>query len=179
MFGFLFMVGCGSAPVLESKSSIVPVGVDLTGYWLVRSDPKAGRMTNSDGAGEWLIPSNRSRNSRRKRNTSEGSAQVFLEYGEKLKITQTRYGLFISYDRSIVEEYTFGENRLVSIGPIEALRVSGWEGNAFVVETLDDSGATLFETWHLDGNDTELIRNIRISKGESDSFVRQQIFDRQ
>ena len=107
------------------------------------------------------------------------SAQVFLEYGESLKITQTDFGIFISYDRSVVEEFTFGENRVVTIGPIEALRVSGWEGNSFVVETLDDAGTTLFENWGLEEDGAVLVRNIRISKGETDSVVHQQVFDRQ
>ena len=87
--------------------------------------------------------------------------------------------MFISYDRSVVEEYTFGENRVTSIGPIEALRVSGWDGDSFVVETLDDTGTTLFETWHLAEDRALLVRDIRISKDEKDSFVRQQLFDRQ
>lgn len=107
------------------------------------------------------------------------SVRVFLEFGDSLKITQTYFGLFISYDRSVVEEYTYGENHTVAIGPIEATRVSGWEGQSFVVETLDDSGTILYEAWHLEEDGTVLIRDIRISKGETDGFVYQQIFDRQ
>ena len=95
-----------------------------------------------------------------------------------MKITQTNFGIFISYDRSIVEEFTFGENRVVTVGPIEARRVSGWEGNSFVVETLDDSGTTLFETWHLESDDALLIRDIRMSKGDEESFRLRQRFDR-
>ena len=87
--------------------------------------------------------------------------------------------MFISYDRSIVEEYTFGENRLVSIGPIKAFRVSGWEGNAFVVETADDTRTTLFESWHLASDDTVLVRDLRMSKGEEESLKMRQVFDRQ
>ena len=116
---------------------------------------------------------------RRERRPRGASVPVFLEYGTSLKITQTRYGIFISYDRSVVEEYTFGENRLVEIGPIEALRVSGWDGNSFVVETLDGSGTTLFESWRLDADGVVLVRDIRIAKGDQDSFVQKQVFDRQ
>lgn len=107
------------------------------------------------------------------------SVRVFLEFGESLKITQTFFGLFISYDRSVVEEYTYGENRIVKIGPIEATRVSGWDGQSFVVETLDDSATILYETWYLEEAGKVLIRDVRISKGETDSFVRQQVFDLQ
>jgi hypothetical protein len=170
--------GCASKPVLLSKNATVPVGVDFTGRWILRNDSASRRLSENGGVEESLVPMTRTQHSRRRRDSAGVSAQVFLEFGESLKITQTPYGLFISYDRSVVEEYTFGENRLVTIGPIEAMRVSGWEGDAFVVETLDDSGTTLFESWHLERNKAPLVRRIRISKGEDESFVHQQVFDR-
>lgn len=103
---------------------------------------------------------------------------MFLEFGEDVKISQTEHGLFISYDRSVVEEYTFGENRLIEIGPIEALRVSGWDETSFVVETLDREGSTLFESWQLDSSKAVLERNIRISRGDKDIYSVRQVFDR-
>ena len=175
----LFMAGCGSSePLLISKSYAVPAGVDLSGQWIIRGDP-SDRRSQAGGTQERLIPMNRSQRSRRQRSSSGVSAQVFIEYGESLKISQTNYGIFISYDRSVVEEFTFGENRTVSIGPIEARRVSGWEGGSFVVETLDDSGTTLFEAWHLDADQAVLIRDVRMSKGDEDTFTLRQVFDRQ
>jgi len=95
-----------------------------------------------------------------------------------LKITQTDHGLFISYDRSVVREFTFGENRIVSVGPIEAIRVSGWEDNAFAVETLDDDGTTLFEHWYLDGAGEVLVRDVRMQDGEQEMYSLRQFFDR-
>ena len=126
-----------------------------------------------------MIPASRPQRSRRQRSISGATVHVFIEFGELLKITQTKHGIFISYDRSIVEEFTFGENRLVSIGPIEAMRVSGWEEQAFVVETVDDTGTILYEAWHLDADDGVLMRDVRISKGEDDSYNLRQVFDRQ
>jgi len=158
---------------------VVPAGLDLTGYWLVRNDSKAEHALAAGGVQDGLISSRKSRSSRRNRGGPDGSAEVFLEFGDSLKITQTSFGLFISYDRSIVEEFTFGENRLVTIGPIEARRVSGWDGDSFVVETLDDTGTTLSESWKLDENGSVLVRKIRIRKGDTDSFSHRQIFDRQ
>lgn len=102
---------------------------------------------------------------------------VFLEYGTALKVSQTPYSMFISYDRAIVEEFTFGENRLINIGPIEARRVSGWEGRAFVVETLDREGAILYESWTLQGPDV-LQRELRIVEKEREIFRQRQVFDR-
>lgn len=174
----LLATACSSAPVLVSKSVAVPVGVDLSGLWQVREDSDTHRLKNAGAARELLIPMDKTRRSGPKRSRGGASAQVFLEYGEYLKITQTEFGVFISYDRSVVEEYTYGENRLVEIGPIEAMRASGWEENSFVVETLDDSGTTLYEAWRLDADESVLIRDIRMSKGRSDSFVHRQLFDR-
>ncbi len=175
----LLVAACGSVPTLITKSAAVPDGVNFTGMWQTRPDPAADRLSDNQAPGDGLILSRRSRDARRGRNNSDRSVQVFLEFGQSLKITQTRYGLFISYDRSVVEEFTFGENRVVSIGPIEAQRASGWEGNAFVVETLDEGGSLLSESWRFDAGGDVLVRNIRISKGDKELVSRQQIFDRQ
>jgi hypothetical protein len=175
---FLVLAGaCGAPRVLDSKNAAVPSGVDLSGMWLLR-DASDGPRPEARVPGI-RIPGDKPERNRRPRRASGPSAQVFLEYGRSLKITQTQYGIFISYDRSVVEEYTFGENRLVEIGPIEATRVSGWDGASFVVETLDDTGTILFETWHLDADGTMLVRDIRIAKDDRVSLVQKQLFDRQ
>ncbi len=194
LLGVVSLSGCGSKPVLVSKHAGVPVGVDLSGQWFVRDASSANRQP-ALGEDEGIrIPTAGSQRSGQAQGQRQGqsaggssrggglggaSVRVFLEFGESLKITQTYFGLFISYDRSVVEEYTYGENRIVKIGPIEATRVSGWDGQSFVVETMDDSGTILYETWHLEEADKVLIRDVRISKGETDSFVRQQVFDLQ
>lgn len=178
---FLLLGGCGSAPTLESKSPVVPVGIDLSGNWTLRQDGSAQgprQVGDPDESIVLMSKSQRQQRSQRARSSSGASAHVFLEFGQSLKITQTRYSLFISYDRSVVEEYTFGENRKISIGPIEAVRVSGWDSGSFVVETLDHSGTILFETWSLQEGGAVLLRDIRISHGDKDSYVRQQLFDR-
>ena len=178
----LFLLsGCGAKPSLVSKTAGVPVGVDLSGYWTLRSDSNSDRIAVPGDRDDQIIlvpRSDRSSRSRRQRSGSGSAAHVFLENGRNLKISQTFFGLFISYDRSIVEEYSYGENRIVTIGPIEALRVSGWDGQSFVVETLDDSGTTLFESWALTEEGDVLVRDIRISKKEKDSFTHHQVFDR-
>jgi len=178
VLGLLILAGCSSAPVLLSKDPTVPDGVDLSGRWIIRGDSSNQRF-RADSGEERLIPANRPQRSRRQRSPSGATVHVFIEFGKSLKITQTTHGIFISYDRSVVEEFTFGENRLVSIGPIEAMRVSGWEEQAFVVETVDDTGTTLYEAWHLDADDAVLMRDVRISKGEDDSYKIRQVFDRQ
>lgn len=178
----LILSGCSSKPVLISKDSGTPVGLDLSGHWTLRAGPGSDIKAARDREPQFRIPSeNTVERPTRTRSTwgsSGPSVQLFLESGTALKITQTGGGLFISFDRSIVEEYTFGENRVVAIGPIEAQRVSGWEGRAFVVETLDDHGSIMTETWRLKDGGNTLIRDITVVKGRKQkSFSRQQ-FDR-
>ncbi len=172
------LAACGSAPTLLTKSARVPDGIDFTGMWQLRSGPGAEKRPDRGASREDMIILNRDINPRRGRSESNRSVQVFLEYGDSLKITQTRYGIFISYDRSVVEEFTFGENRVVTVGPIEARRASGWEGDTLVIETLDDAGSILSESWRFDGGKDVLVRNIRISKGDKELFSRRQVFDR-
>ena len=93
-------------------------------------------------------------------------------------MSQTEHGLFISFDRSIVEEYTFGENRTVAIGPVEAQRVSGWEGQSFVVETLDENGYLLTESWALADNGSMLVRDVSLSRRDDQEFSSSQRFTR-
>lgn len=171
---------CSARPVLESKGAAVPAGVNITGYWLAREEVGTAKTRGMTSPDDSLVIMSRSQRQQRtrKRRSSGVSAQVFLESGDALKITQTDHGIFISYDRSVVEEYTFGENRIISIGPIEAQRVSGWEANSFIVETLDTSGATLVERWHLESGGEVLVRDIYISKDDKQSYSEQQIFDR-
>ena len=178
LLSLLLLASCASEPLLLSKNPTVPAGVDLSGRWIARSDSNTQRSRMESGQ-ERLIPTSRPQRSRRQRSTPGSSVQVFIEYGKSLKITQTDFGIFISYDRSVVEEFTFGENRTVSVGPIEAMRVSGWDENAFVVETVDETRTTLYESWYLDADDAVLIRDIRVSNNEADSFFLQQVFDRQ
>ena len=160
---------------------MVPAGVDFSGLWQLHLD--SGSKPTPLGRGEpgiRLPPKNSTRNTgRRSSKRSSGSAvHVFLETGESLKISQTPDGLFISFDRAIVEEYRFGEDRVVSVGPIEAQRVSGWEEGVFVVETLDAHGAILTESWRLDAGGDVLVRDITVAEGGEEQFSMQQRFDR-
>jgi len=155
----LTLVSCATRPELPGREAGNPAGVDLSGRWMLRSDPDRP-------------------NARPGGSTKEASVYVFMESGTALKITQTEYGLFVSFDRAIVEEFTFGENRMVSMGPIEAQRVSGWEGTIFVVETMDDRGALLTETWTLGTGGSELIREIRIVDNGKELYATRRVFDR-
>ena len=181
ILAFSLLAACGSAPPLPAKSAAVPDGLDLSGDWQIRA---ASRETNqrirdaerkAAGPGESLIPgkakSSRGRN-------DDVQVHVFLESGSTLRISQTNFGLFISFDRAIVEEYRFGEQRMVNVGPIQAERVSGWEGGAYVVVTRDKEGTVLTESYRLQDADT-LVRRVQITGDPLSALDVEQVFDRQ
>ena len=94
-------------------------------------------------------------------------------------MTQTAHGLFISFDRSVVEEYRFGENRIINVGEVEAQRVTGWEGTQLVVETLDKNSMKMTERLQLldAGRVLERAITFRSREGEEETVV--QRYDRQ
>ena len=153
------LAGCATGEVLVAKSAVVPDGVDFSGQWRLRN------------AGREAIP-------REKPTKKGGTVHVFLETGSNLKVTQTIFGIFVSFDRAIVEEYQFGEYRSVSVGPLEASRVSGWEGEAYVIETLHKDGEKLVERYRLEDNDSRLVRQISIWFKDTRTMQVEQIFDR-
>jgi len=174
----MLLAACASRPEIQPRSAAVPADVDFSGVWQIRLDPDAKPIPREGDDGRIQIPSvnpQRRDGKRPSKRSSDSAVQIFLETGELLKISQTADGLFISFDRAIVEEYTFGENRIVSVGPIEAQRVSGWQGRDFVVETLDAQGGLLTEIWHLDAD--VLVRDISVSRGDKQQFSSQQQFE--
>ncbi len=173
----LLLAACSSLPELDSRDARTPEGVDLSGHWKLREDQASAALTRPAQDEQPLIGRG-SRDARESRTRRDSSVHVFIEYGKSLKITQTPYGVFISFDRAVVEEYTFGENRVVTIGPIEAQRVSGWEGRSFIIETLDRSGTVLQERWAFESDDV-LLRRLLLKRGEDVTFSLQQRFDRQ
>lgn len=178
----LLLSSCAGREPLPAKSGTVPAGVDLSGLWQLRDDSQATNQAISDieraaaGADEDLIPKSSRKTSSRKKN-DDTQVHVFLETGEVLKITQVERGLFVSFDRAIVEEYRFGEQRMANVGPVVADRVSGWENGGYVIETRDKEGAMLIETYRLDGKDV-MIRTIRIVYNEKSKLDVRQVFDR-
>ncbi len=179
------IAACATREELIAKSATVPPGVELSGEWQLRAadDDTMQRISRAGraaaGSDENILPSRKSRSQKSgKRKSGDTSVHVFLETGRALKISQTDHGLFISFDRAIVEEYRFGEKREVSVGPIAADRVSGWEGAAYVIETLDQEGAKLIESYRLDEQADTLVRRIRIVYRDEEQMSIEQVFDR-
>lgn len=149
------LTACGGNEILRTKSAEVPLGMDLSGDWV---------MTDGSGFS--------------KREVRDLSVHVFMEEGKTLGVTQTAAGLYFSFDRSVVEEYRFGENREISVGAISASRTSGWEGDGYVILTLDDNGAKLTDTYSLQGEGAVLRRTIVITYRNDVMLDLVQIFNR-
>ncbi len=188
LLGTALLAGCGAQEVLIPKSGEPPPAVDLSGLWDLRTDAGAERrrlneaIRRTDGIDNGVIlqPVDLQRDGRlRERRNRGGLVHVFLQHGKRLKITQTATAIFISFDRAVVEEFRFGENRQVSVGPVVAARVSGWEGDTYVVETLDRHGMKLTERFALaDGGET-LRRTITLrARNHEDSVTLVQEFAR-
>ena len=159
----------------------IPPDVSLEGRWELSDDGDAARKVReaeqrvAGSVSDALAPSRQEESGRSRDKTS---VHVFLETGRQLKVTQTKDGLFVSFDRSVVEEYRFREHRLISVGPIEAERVSGWQQDRYVIQTLDDQGALLTETYGLVEGGERLERTIRIVYRDKELLNIRQRFDR-
>jgi hypothetical protein len=184
----LLLGACSTPEILEPRDGTVPAGTDFSGNWVMREVPPAERrrireaISKTDGVDDSEFFSRQQPAQGRSRGGSSsfkgGLVYVFLETGTALKVTQTPYGLFISFDRSVVQEFRFGENRLISIGAVEAQRVTGWDGNQLVVETLDKNGMKLTDRFQLtnDGNTLQRLITFRSEKLEEETIVQE--FDR-
>ena len=185
----ILLTGCAARELLDPRDGTVPAGVDFSGYWLIQDGSRendrrirdAIRRTDGIKDDEIFSGSERqstTRGSRSKSGYRGGLVFVFLETGKSLKITQTPDGLFISFDRSVVEEFRFGENRSISIGEVEAQRVTGWEGQQLVVDTLDKNGMKMTERLQMLEDGKVLERGITFRSKEGDSETIVQMFDR-
>ena len=182
----LLLGACASPEVLEPRDGTVPAATDFSGNWIMREISPAERRrirdairkTAGDDAAVFKAQRAAQSRSRSSGSMKGGQVYVFLETGTALKITQTPYALFISFDRSVVEEFRFGENRMISVGEIVAQRVTGWEGKQLVVETLGKNGMKLTERFQLTDRGNTLHRRItlRSKKLEEETIVQE--FDR-
>ena len=167
---FLFSACAGSGPPrLAPLGDVIPASVSLAGRWKLQGGTRDA---------EQRIRKAEYRSSGGQRGEDGPSVYVFLRTGDRLKITQTPYALFVSFDRSVVEEYRFREHRLVSVGPIEADRVSGWADGAYVIRTLDNEGALLEESYTLEAGGDVLVRRVTVTYRNDTVLSLEQAYDR-
>lgn len=167
----LLLSGCAGSgpPQLAPVGDVIPAGVSLEGRWKLQGGARDA---------ERRIRTAEYRSGGGQRGEDGPSVFVFLRTGDRLKITQTPYALFVSFDRSVVEEYRFREHRLVSVGPIEADRVSGWADGEYVIRTLDSEGALLEERYALEAGGDVLVRTVTVTYRKDTALSLQQAYDR-
>jgi len=167
----LMLSACaGSAPPrLTPIGNVIPAGVSLEGRWQLRA--------GTDGA-EAQIRKAEYRSGGGRRGADGLSVYVFLRTGARIKISQTPYALFVSFDRSVVEEYRFREHRFVNVGPIEADRASGWVEGKYVIQTQDQEGALLEESYALEPGGDALVRTVSIDYDNEKPLSLRQVYDR-
>ena len=167
---FLLSACAGSGPPrLTPVGDDIPAEVSLEGRWMLQ---------DGGGDAQRRIRKAEYRSSAGQRGTDGPSVYVFLRTGERLRITQTPYALFVSFDRSVVEEYRFREHRLVGVGPIEADRASGWIDGRYVIQTLDSEGALLEESYALGAGGGVLMRTVTVTYRNEAVLSLQQTYDR-
>ena len=187
----ILLLACGTPEVLSPKSAEVPANVDLSGRWQLRPESELGQpgineaIDRTDGVDnrtvmrEMVNAQRNSRNGGRSSGKSKaGLVGIFLETGDALKITQTPHALFISFDRAIVEEFRFGENRPISVGQANAVRVSGWDGRDYLVETLGEKRMKLTDRFSVSMDGKLLTRHITLRSREMEEVTIVQEFDR-
>lgn len=178
----LLLAACaGQKEMLIPIRSPTPDGVDLTGRWAMQDDfddmqrrvERAIRQT--DGVDERKLlrqaTSQQRRGGRQRSRDVGGLVHVFLKNAASLKITQTDNGLFIGFDRSVVEEYRFGEARTIRTGGAVAQRVSGWDGGQYLIETLDENGMKLTERYAMSGSAGLLTREIVLRSKDDEQIA--------
>lgn len=184
----VMLSACAHREVLMPMAADNPLATSFAAQWTLRGDRKlidarlqqAIRATDGVRDGQVLA---QPRDTARYRSANDGRIKgglvyVFFENGESLKISQTDTALFVSFDRAIVEEYRFGEDRVIKVGQAEAQRVSGWDGADYVIETLDRTGMKLTERYQLAADRQTLTRRItfRASNGQEEAVT--QLFAR-
>lgn len=158
LFLMLSLNGCASIEELDKYSNNSLNEIDLNGSWVFsgkfednkQSIESAIKQTNNvNYRGIKTTGVFDGRNTSKVKRNSRGVAHLFFENTNKIKITQTKYSLFINFNRSIVEEYSFGEVKKITIGNVIARRSSGWFNNVYRIDTLDDYGMKITEEYKL------------------------------
>lgn len=170
-FLFLFFIfllsSCASIEELDKYSNKNTSKTDLNGSWEFignfednkKSIASAVKKTNDVIYQSIKTTGVFDRNNLSKvKPNSRGVAHLFFENTKKIKITQTNYSLFINFNRSVVEEYSFGEVKKITLGNVIARRSSGWVNNSYRIETLDDYGMKITEEYKLTGSSNNLER---------------------
>ncbi len=155
---FTILNGCATSEMPNEYKRVNNKIIDLNGYWEYignyneKKEQIASAIKISSGVVYQAIKTTgvfNGKSEEKVRKNSRGVAHLFFEDSKKIQITQTNYSLFVNFDRSIVEEYSFGELKKIQLGNVFAMRSSGWVGNSYIIETLDSYGMKITEKYRL------------------------------
>ncbi|MEM1174529.1 MAG: hypothetical protein AAGI27_06925 [Pseudomonadota bacterium] len=169
MLCLLALAGCASGLKLPSPSGAFPSEIEFEGDWRRIESREEDRMEPD----RLNLPTSREATARRSSGPKAKpgrKVRAFLEYGRQLRITQLDTALLISFDRSIVREYRYGEHRMTNVGPIVGERTTGFNGDVLEVITLDDAGGLMTESWRVKRSGRQLERRVTIIKGKRDLY---------
>jgi len=180
----LALAACVAQETLLPKSPAPPVGIDLGGDWRMTDDyaaisreiALAVRIT--DGIDERQLIQQIRKGGPGRAGDTGGVAHLFIENAPDIRITQARHALFISFGRSVVEEYRYGELRIARIGEATAQRSSGWEGDDYVIETLDRERMKVTERYRLLDGGRRLERLLTYRSRTMSEVPVRQVFER-
>jgi len=164
-----FLSGCAAIEELEKHEVRPSPGIDLNGNWVFLGNFNENKklitsvINKTNGVIYRGIKTTGlfdGKSSPKIKENSQGVAHLFFENTRKIKIIQTKYSLYINFDRSIVEEYSFGELKTIVLGNVKIKRSSGWVKNKDVyrIETLDEYGMKITEEYKVLANKEKLER---------------------
>ena len=158
---FMILNGCATPETPNKFGLLENSTINMNGYWEYIGDYNENEkqiisaIKDSSGVVYRAIKTTGvfdGKSNEKVRKNSRGVAHLFFENSKKIQITQTNYSIFINFDRSIVEEYSFGELKKIQLGNVSAMRSSGWVDKSYFIETLDAYGMKITEKYSLTAN---------------------------
>lgn len=175
----LLLAGCSAPPDLIAFGAARTSETDFTGSWHRNESinptnlPAVPLEADQQQAAQKRRPSSRPK--------GPGLA-IFYDglylSAKNIRMTQDETVLFVKFDLARVEEYRFGEKRLANIGPLSILRVSGWEGDQYVVRSVTDDGTNVEDRYYLSNNGLRLHRVVSVEGRDQSKNTVRQVFDR-
>ena len=165
----ILLTACASNEVLNKLPIKAEAEIDISGRWVFVGDYQSNQkkidkaIDQSSGIIYRRIKTTgvftETQNASSKKN-AWGVSHLFFKNAKILRITQTDYALYIDFNRSIVEEYNFGELKKITIGNVNASRSSGWNGTQYQIDTLDNHGMKITEKYTISDDMNILTRSI-------------------
>ena len=178
----MILISCSTNETLVNFNQDPEEVTNLGGSWEYIAKLN-GQQDLNEAINRIIGPNNKrnifssSANQQNKRN-SDYVAHLFLRDANRIKITQTRYALYIDFNRSIVEEYKNNRIETIELGEIKVQRSSGWQNGYYLIDTLDDRGMKITETYSLVNQNKNLQRKIILRDKDENEVVIERLYNR-